>query len=52
MLVAEGLESFTTPVIPVPPMLPKMLDPDYSGAMIEDRGVTTMWEGELCHLPT
>ena len=52
VLVAEGLESFTTPVIQVPPMPPRMPDPDNPGTLIEDRGAMIMWEGELRHLPT
>jgi hypothetical protein len=52
VLVAEELESFTTQVIQVPPIPPRMPDRDNPGALIDDRGAMIMWERALCHLPT
>ena len=52
VLVAEGIETFTTPTIQVPPMPAMIPDPNTPGAMMEDRGSMIMWEGELRHLPT
>jgi hypothetical protein len=49
--VADGLETFTMPVIQVPPMPPRIEDPNNPGVLIEDRGAMIMWEGELRHLP-
>ena len=50
VMVANGLETFTMPNIPVPPMPPQVKDPNNPGVMTEDRGAMIMWEGELCHL--
>ena len=47
ILVADGLESFTMPIITVPPMPPRIEDPKNPGVIIEDRGAMIMWEGEL-----
>ena len=47
ILVAEGLESFTMPIITAPPMPPLIEDPNNPGIMIEDRGAMIMWEGKL-----
>ena len=52
VLVTEGLESFTTPMIQVPQMPQRIPDPDNPGALMEDRGAMIMWKGELHHLPT
>ena len=50
--MAEGIETFTTPTIPIPTMPGRIKDPLNPGVMIEDRGAMIMWEGELRHLPT
>jgi hypothetical protein len=50
VLVADGLEAFTTPRIEVPPMPPRIEDPANPGIMIEDRGAMIMWEGELSEM--
>ena len=50
VFIAKGLESFTTPVIQVSPMPPKMPDPDNPSPLIRNRGAMIMWEAELCHL--
>ena len=47
ILVADGLESFTMPIITVPPRPPRIEDPNNPGVMIEDRGAMIMWEGKL-----
>ena len=52
VLMADGLEKFTMPMIQVPPMPPRVKDPLNPGVLIEDRGAMIMWEGELRHLPT
>ncbi len=52
VLVAEGIETFSTPTIPIPTMPGRIEDPINPGVMIENRGAMIMWEGELRHLPT